>query len=142
MMLWRFLYNMKKNIKSIIDRTGEARCDKMLIHDYVASLRWHCECIFSMILSEHKEQYMDSVITEMIDLLDEAILLANTVNFERAIVHSLLIKIKIYDELQMNSDEIFKILERLDDYKSVIFNDVVYRKKYENYKQRFNRNRG
>ncbi|MCI9420590.1 MAG: ATP-binding protein [Eubacterium sp.] len=132
----------EKNIKSIIDRTGEARCDKMLIHDYVASLRWHCECIFSMILSEHKEQYMDSVITEMIDLLDEAILLANTVNFERAIVHSLLIKIKIYDELQMNSDEIFKILERLDDYKSVIFNDVVYRKKYENYKQRFNRNRG
>lgn len=132
----------EKDIKSIIDHTGETRCDKLLIHDYVASLRWHCECILSLIPSEHKEQYLDSIIIEMNDLLDEAIRLARTINFERAIVHSLLIKIKIYNKLQINSDEIFRIFEQLDNYKTVIDNDAVYRKKYENYKQWFNRNRG
>lgn len=107
----------------------------MLIHDYVASLRWHCECILKQISFVNSAEEKEAIVFEMNNMLDEAIRLSKTVNFERAIVHSLLIKIKIGFELKRSKEEILKLFNQLDRYKTIIANDAVYRKSYAQYRE-------
>lgn len=125
----------EKDIKCVISKNGEKSCDKMLIHDYVASLRWHCECILTQISFVHKTEETEAIVTEMNNMLGEAIRLSKTVNFERAIVHSILIKIKINFELQCSREEILGLFNQLDKYKTIIAHDAVYRKNYNQYRE-------
>lgn len=125
----------EKNIKCIMSKYGEESCDKMLIHDYVASLRWHCECILKQISFVQSVEEKEAIAFEMNDMLDEAIRLSRTVNFERAIVHSLLIKIKISFELRCSKEEALRLFNQLDRYKMIIANDALYRKSYAQYRE-------
>lgn len=125
----------EKDIKSIISMYGGESCDKMLIHDYIASLRWHCECILAKASSLQSMENLKAIVTQMNDMLDEAIRLSKTINFERAIVHSILIKIKIGFELNYSREETLELFDQLDEYKKIIANDAVYSKNYNQYRK-------
>ena len=125
----------EKDIKSIISMYGEGSCDKMLIHDYIASLRWHCECILAKASSVQSMENPKAIVAQMNNMLDEAIRLSKTINFERAIVHSILIKIKIGFELNYSREEILELFDQLDEYKKIIANDAVYSKSYNQYRK-------
>lgn len=125
----------EKHIKCVILKHGEESCDKMLIHDYVASLRWHCECILKQNSFVHGMEETEAIASKMNNMLDEAIRLSKTVNFERAIVHSMLIKIKIGFGLQRSKEELLWLFNQLDEYKTTIANDAVYCKVYEQYRK-------
>lgn len=126
----------EKGVKSIISQYGEAACDKMLLHDYIASLRWHCECVLTQMLQSSQDSDLERIVSEMHKMLDEAIRLSKMVNFERAIVHSILIKIKIGMELKYDQSAVLNDLKQLDAYQDVIANDAVYRKSYNEYRER------
>lgn len=124
----------EEEIRRIMDSTNESEWDKLLTHDYIASLRWHCECVLAMFPTIQKEMQTKAVAL-MNSLLDEAIRLSRNVNFERAIVHSLLIKVKICQNLGADANEINEIFTQLDAYRSVIDNDAVYRRQYAQHQQ-------
>jgi len=125
----------EEEIRSILDSTSEAGRDKLLMHDYIASLRWHCECILAMFPTIRQTEKQKEAVDSMNCLLEEAIRLSRSVNFERAIVHSLLIKIRIYQNIDDNANEIDALFNQLDAYRSVISNDAVYRRQYDQYQQ-------
>lgn len=125
----------EKEIRSIMDSTNESGGDKLLMHDYIASLRWHCECILAMFSTIRQEEMQEEAVASMNSLLDEAIRLSRSVNFERAIVHSLLIKIRICQDIGDDANEINALFTQLDAYRSVIDNDAVYRRQYDQYQQ-------
>lgn len=120
----------EEKIRSIMDSSSESGCNKLLIHDYIASLRWHCESILAMLSSVRQDGIEEGAVTSMNSLLDEAIRLSRRVNFERAIVHSLLIKIRICQDFGEGTNEIDALFTQLDAYRSVIDNDAVYRRQY------------
>lgn len=122
----------EEEVRSLIN---ESEGDKLLMHDYIASLRWHCECILAMFPTILQKEMQEEAVVLMNRLLDEAIRLSSSVNFERAIVHSLLIKIRICQNLGNHENEITTFFTQLDAYRSVINNDAVYRKQYGQYQQ-------
>lgn len=126
----------EKEVRHIMESTNESEWDKLLTHDYIASLRWHCECVLAIFPTIFQEEMQAETVALMNSLLDEAIRLSRNVNFERAIVHSLLIKIRICQNLGGNANEINEIFTQLDAYRSVIDNDAVYRRQYAQYQQR------
>lgn len=125
----------EKDIKSLIEATGEEHCDRLIIHDYIASLRWHCECTLAQIDFNNINSEIKNTVIEIDSVLNEAIRLAKKVNFERAIVHSILIKIRMGIELSYCYSNIMELFDMLDEYQTVIENDAIYRKMYNYYKQ-------
>ena len=121
--------------KEIFKSDSELKSDNLLTHDYLACLRWHAECIISMIVKRGKIDVSDNVLKVINDLLDEAIRMAEKINFKRAIAHSMLIKAKAAHELLNDVDMIRALLIQLHEYESVITKDAVYRKLYHKYKQ-------
>ena len=61
--------------------------------------------------------------------------MSEPIKFDRAIVHSLLLKVKIALTLRNDVAAGRALLLRLQKYESVINNDAVYRKLYREYKQ-------
>lgn len=125
----------EEEIRRIMDSTNESEWDKFLTHDYIASLRWHCECILALFPTILQEEMQAKAVALMNSLLDEAIHLSQNVNFERAIVHSLLIKIRICQNRGTDANGINEIFTQLDAYRSVIDNDAVYRRQYAQYQR-------
>ena len=113
----------------------EAQWDKILLHDYIACLRWHCECILALSPAIHREGRSEDAVMQMNGLLDEAMRLSERVNFERSIVHSLLLKLRISREFKGSLGQVNSLLAALDNYQSVIKNDAVYSKQYNQYRQ-------
>lgn len=101
--------------------------DKQILHDYVAGLRWHCECLYSLAEQESDQDNLTAIASEAESLLDQAFELAQKTNFERAIVHSQLIRIKFYRYILKDKAKALQLFETLKDYKRVIENDVSYR---------------
>lgn len=121
--------------KEIFASDSELKDDRMLTHDYIACLRWHAECIFSTIVKQGKHDISDDVLEVINNLLDDAINMSKPISFDRAVVHSLLIKTKIAYELRRDDAMVRDLLDKLQKYESVIKNDAVYRKLYCEYKQ-------
>lgn len=131
----RALTSFEQYEKAVRRLINESEGDTLLEHDYIASLRWHCECILAMLPTILQKEMQEEAVVLMNRLLDEAICLSSSVNFERAIVHSLLIKIRIYQSLGDHENEITALFTQLDAYWSVIDNDAVYRKQYDQCQQ-------
>lgn len=121
--------------KEIFGSDSELKNDRMLTHDYLACLRWHAECIVSTIIKRGKLDVSDSVLGQINRLLDDAIRMSEPIKFDRAIVHSLLLKVKISLALRNDVEAGHELLLKLQKYESVIKNDAVYRKLYREYKQ-------
>lgn len=125
----------EKEIKEKMNGVEEAQWDKILLHDYIACLRWHCECILALSPAIHREGRSEDAVMQMNGLLDEAMRLSERVNFERSIVHSLLLKLRISREFKGSLGQVNSLLAALDNYQSVIKNDAVYSKQYNQYRQ-------
>lgn len=121
--------------KEIFESNSELKNDRILTHDYLACLRWHAECIISTIVKHGKLDVSDNVLGKINKLLDDAIRMSEPIKFDRAIVHSLLLKVKIALTLRNDVAAGRALLLRLQKYESVIKNDAVYRKLYREYKQ-------
>ena len=130
-----FFEGYESKAKQIFESDSELKNDRILTHDYIACLRWHAECIISTIVKHGKLDVSDNVLEIINSLLDDAIRMSEPIKFDRAIVHSLLIKVKIAYELRNDVAMIRALLVRLQEYESVIKNDAVYRKLYSEYKQ-------
>lgn len=120
----------RDNINMLISQYNPQEID-MFIHDYVASLRWHCECIYSL-LSKNPEKFDGvDIISEVDNLIDESMELASKVNFERAIVHNQLIRIKFRIFLNHDSEKIPELFNFLNSYTQIINDDAMYQNEYK-----------
>lgn len=129
-----FFESYESKAKELFESGCELKKDRILTHDYIACLRWHAECIISTIVKYGKLDLTDNVLVVINRLLDDAIQMSETIGFDRAVVHSLLIKVKMAYELRNDVEMIRALLIRLQEYESVIKNDAVYRKLYHEYK--------
>lgn len=120
----------ESEVAKIIKDGREIFLDKMTLHDYCASLRWHSECLYSLADNEtDKDKLFD--ITDKVDaLLDKALELAEKTNFDRATVHSKLIRTKFYYYLLSDRDRAQEVFRTLKPYEQVIEKDASYRQTY------------
>ena len=123
--------------REIKERMMDCQVDKLIIHDYVASLRWHCECVYSSLSNRSTDDLIFSV-KKVYKMLDEAVTLAQSVNFERAIVHSIIIRIKFFMLTNRDIEEICELIKSLDNYTNVIKNDALYTREYNNILKKYN----
>ena len=130
-----FFETYESKAKEIFESNNELKNDRILTHDYLACLRWHAECIISTIVKHGKLDVSDNILRKINKLLDDAIRMSEPIKFDRAIVHSLLLKVKIALTLRNDVAAGRALLLRLQKYESVINNDAVYRKLYREYKQ-------
>lgn len=126
----------EKNIVELLQDGGEQE-NKLLIHDYVASLRWHGECLLMLGQSNRQNDYIE-IEEEIQNILATAIYYADKVNFERAIVHSNLIRVKACLILKNDCIEARKLMEKLKVYTSTIENDAHYNEEFKKLSERLN----
>ena len=128
----------EKCIKSKIDMDNPIKDKKMQIHDYVASLRWHCECLYKCLENHSYDETESANIVKTIDaMLDDVIKLSKPINFERAIVHSQLTRMKAYLFVGESLDKIDDIYQSLNAYMKVVENDAMYKSEYDVLKKRY-----
>ena len=137
-----FFEDYKKEIESILStqKSGE-NLDKMILHDYIASLRWYSECLYLSVKDEHDPEILNDTMAQAFAMLDDAITLASSLKFERAIVHSYLIRIKFHLDIVLDMDNVGKMFKELKKYESTIKNDAMYRHEYQTLIEKYN-NRG
>lgn len=137
-----FFEDYKKEIESILSKqkSGE-NLDKMILHDYIASLRWYSECLYLSVKDEHEPEILNDTMAQAFAMLDDAITLASSLKFERAIVHSYLIRIKFHLDIVLDMDNVGKMFKELKKYESTIKNDAMYRHEYQTLIEKYN-NRG
>lgn len=134
--------NYKREIEAILSQhKSDERLDKMILHDYIASLRWHSECLYLSVKDEHDPRILNDTMAQAFIMLDETIKLANNLKFERAIVHSYMIQIKFYLDIMPDMDNSGKLFKELKKYKSTIKNDAMYNHEYHTLIEKYN-NRG
>ncbi len=132
----------KKEIEAILSKhKSDEKLDKMILHDYIASLRWYSECLYLSVKDEHDPRILNDTTVQAFAMLNEAIILANSLKFERAIVHSYLIQIKFHLNIVSDMDNVGKLFKELKMYKSTIKNDAMYRHEYQTLIEEYN-NRG
>lgn len=116
-------------IKELMERE---KTNKIIIHDYIACLRWHCECIYLSVVSEKgSAKSIEKSIDAVNQMLDTAIGLSEKIGFERAIVHSHLIRIKFYLIEKSDKKRIREIFKQLEDYRQVVSDDIMYNTEYK-----------
>lgn len=115
-----------------IDSDKEAR---LLVHDYVASLRWHSECLFSLAKESDKSDHTETI-RVINQLLIKCIDYAQKTNFQRAIAHSYIIQANAYLTLLDDRKKVLQYMDILQDYSSVIENDARYTKEYNDLRKR------
>lgn len=117
-------------IARLIQDGGEISWDEQTYHDYCASLRWHSECLYSLAKHETDKGKRSDIAAEVDALLDKALELARQTNFERAIIHSYLIRTKFYYYRLDDRESAQKALQALEPYEQVIEKDASYRETY------------
>lgn len=134
-----FFADYKEKIETILSKCKSDKIiDKMILHDYIASLRWYSECLYLSINDEHDHKVSNATIEQAFTMLNKAIKLADGLNFERAIVHSKLIQVKFYLNIMQNIDNAGKLLKELEKYKSTIKNDAMYNHEYQTLIEQYN----
>lgn len=118
----------EKSVEDLLYKTDKSTERKQLEHDYIASLRWHSDCLYHLALcdSDNKENFANQAIS----LLDKAMELAIPINFQRAVVHSLLTKTSISLEVMNDYEQACEIFDSIEPYITVVNNDVAYNTKY------------
>lgn len=122
--------NYESKLSTMIDIDHIESDNKILVHDYIASLRWHSECLLRLAQND-SSQGNSNVDEEIQALLTTAIKFANKINFERAIVHSYIIRIKACLVIKNDYVTARKMLGDLKSYSSIIENDAHYNKEYK-----------
>ena len=121
------------NIDIDTDKDG-----RLLIHDYVASLRWHSECLLSLAKESDGANYTDTI--HEIDYFDKfhsfGVYYAERTNFQRAIAHSYIIQANAYLTLLDDRKKVLQLMDILEGYSSVIENDARYTKEYNDLRKR------
>lgn len=134
-----FFADYKEKIETILNKCKSDKIiDKMILHDYIASLRWYSECLYLSINDEHDHKASNATIEQAFAMLNKVIKLADGLNFERAIVHSKLIQVKFYLNIMQNIDNAGKLLKELEKYKSTIKNDAMYNHEYQTLIEQYN----
>lgn len=129
----------KKKVETIMSKyESEEKLDKMILHDYVASLRWYSECLYLVVRDENDSKLRNNTMDQVFEMLDETIRLANSLKFERAIVHSHLIRIKFYLHIVPNMANVGKLFKELEGYKITIENDAMYSREYRTLIKQYN----
>jgi hypothetical protein len=133
--LYHFSYGSFSKANSKFEKYGVGIKDfrkkspsKQIEHDYIAYLRWHSDCLYRLAVED--KSHSDEYVAKAIKMLDNAIECAKPINFERAVVHSLLSKAKIMMNIKHDIDAAKAMLVSLSNYISVINNDVVYNTEY------------
>jgi len=105
---------------------------KQAQHDYIACLRWHSACLYHLAILNHScsNSHADKIVKK----LDDAIKKAEKINFKRAIVHSMILKAQVFLDIMRNKDSALLEFNSLEQYKSVIDNDVMYKVEYNQLK--------
>lgn len=98
---------------------------ELVRHDYIANLRWHSVCLYNLAMLDAIKA--DEYATQAFDLLKKAVEQARPLNFERAIVHSILLEIHLYVDVKKDMVAAIEAFHRLDEYRETVENDIVYK---------------
>lgn len=125
----------EKQLEVILKKIEINEDTRLIVHDYVASLRWHSECLLRE-ANESDSMNHDNIINEINHLLSTSVSYAKKTNFQRAITHSLLIQANAYLTLKKDYKKGEQIMNDLEKHSSIIENDARYTAEYNELRKR------